>query len=172
MRTRWADDNPEALAGAVRALLRAAQFCDALENASYTAALLSRQKYLDTDSHAILSSLPGGAVTPHNLSRFWRHAATFPWRSQALWFLRQMARWDLVDRSLDFTAIAARVYRPDIYRAVVTPLALPVPLADSKPEGAHDAAWQLEATPMSIAMGPDRFCDGAIFDEVVAPTAT
>jgi NitT/TauT family transport system ATP-binding protein/nitrate/nitrite transport system substrate-binding protein len=166
VRTRWADENPDALAGAIRALLRAAQFCDAPENASYTAALLSRQKYLDTDSHAILSSLPGGAVTPHNLSRFWRNAATFPWRSQALWFLRQMSRWKLVDPSLDLPSIAARVYRPDIYRAVAAPMGLSVPLADSKPEGGHDTAWQLEAAPTPIAMGPDRFCDGAIFDEI------
>lgn len=171
VRARWADDNPDALAGAMRALLRAAQFCDAPENASYTAALLSRQKYLDTDSHAILSSLPGGAVMPHNLSRFWRHAATFPWRSQALWFLQQMARWDLIDPTLDRAAIAARVYRPDLYRAVAAPLGLSAPLADSKPEGAHAAPWQVEAAPAAIAMGPDLFCDRAIFDEMAAPAS-
>jgi NitT/TauT family transport system ATP-binding protein/nitrate/nitrite transport system substrate-binding protein len=169
VRARWADDNPDAMAGAMRALLRAAQFCDAPENASYTAALLSRQKYLDTDSHAILSSLPGGAVTPHNLSRFWRHAATFPWHSQALWFLQQMARWDLVDPALDLAAVAARVYRPDLYRAVAAPLGLSVPRADSKPEGAHAAPWQLEAVPNPIAMGADRFCDGMVFDGTGAP---
>jgi NitT/TauT family transport system ATP-binding protein/nitrate/nitrite transport system substrate-binding protein len=172
VRARWADDNPDALAGAIRALLRAAQFCDAPENASYTAALLSRQKYLDTDSHAILSSLPGGAVMPQNLSRFWRHAATFPWHSHARWFLRQMARWDLIDPALDLDALAARVYRPDLYRAVATPLGLAVPRGDSKPEGAHAAAWQLDAVPAPIAMGPDRFCDGAIFDPAPEPAAS
>ncbi len=169
VRSRWVDDNPDALSGAMRALLRAAQFCDAPENASYIAALLSRQKYLDTESHAILSSLPGGAVTPHNLSLFWRHAATFPWRSHALWFLQQMARWDLVDPALDPAAVAARVYRPDLYRAVAAPLGLSVPLDDSKPEGAHAAPWQLEAAPTPIPMGADQFCDGVVFDETMAP---
>ncbi len=164
VRARWAEDNPAALKGAMRALLRAAQFCDAPENASYTAALLSRQKYLDADSHAILSSLPGGAVVPHNLSRFWRNAATFPWHSHALWFLRQMARWDLIDPALDLQAIAARVYRPDIYRAVAAPLGLAVPDADAKAEGAHDGSWQIEATPAPIPMGADRFCDGVVFE--------
>ncbi|MBA2587921.1 MAG: ABC transporter substrate-binding protein [Alphaproteobacteria bacterium] len=171
VRARWADDNPEALRGAIRALLRAAQFCDAPENASYSAALLSRHKYLDTDSHAILASLPGGAVTSQNLSRFWRHAATFPWRSHARWFLQQMARWDLVETGLDHAALAARVYRPDIYRDVAAAMGLDVPLADSKAEGAHGKAWTLDARPRPIVMGPDLFCDGAVFPVEKAPAA-
>ena len=166
---RWAEENPEALKGAIRALTRAAQFCDAPENASYTGALLSRHRYLDVDSHAILSSLPGGAVASRNLSRFWRHAATFPWLSHAHWFLQQMARWDLIDARLDRVALATRVYRPDLYRAAVAPLGISVPIADIKPEGAHDAAWSLDATPRPIEMGPDRFCDGQVFK---APEAT
>lgn len=171
VRARWADDNTEALRGAVRALLRAAQFCDAPENASYTAALLSRHKYLDADSHAILSSLPGGAVTPNNLSRFWRNAAAFPWRSHAQWFLRQMARWELIDAAHDLQALAARVYRPDIYRSIAASQGLAVPLSDSKAEGAHDWPWQLDAAPQPIAMGPDRFCDGVIFEDAPTPVA-
>jgi NitT/TauT family transport system ATP-binding protein/nitrate/nitrite transport system substrate-binding protein len=170
VRARWAEENPDALKGAIRALVRAAQFCDAPENASYTGALLSRQKYLNVDSHAILSSLPGGAIRQDNLSRFWRQTATFPWRSHALWFLRQMTRWDLIG-DVDAPALAARVYRPDIYRAAVMPLGISVPLADSKPEGAHDASWQLEATPNPISMGPDRFCDGAVFEASPATAA-
>ena len=169
-RARWAEENPDALKGAIRALVRAAQFCDAPENASYTGALLSRQKYLNVDSHAILSSLPGGAIRQDNLSRFWRQAATFPWRSHALWFLRQMARWDLIG-DVDAAALAARVYRPDIYRAAVTPLGISVPLTDSKTEGAHDAPWQLEAAPNAITMGPDSFCDGAVFETSPAQAA-
>ena len=170
VRARWAEENPDALKGAVRALVRAAQFCDAPENASYTGALLSRQKYLHVDSHAILSSLPGGAIAQDNLSRFWRHAAMFPWRSHAHWFLRQMARWDLIG-DVDGEALAARVYRCDLYRAAVAPLGISVPLADAKPEGAHMAPWQLEATPTPIAMGPDGFCDGAVFAASPAPAA-
>ncbi|HEX2761705.1 MAG TPA: CmpA/NrtA family ABC transporter substrate-binding protein [Rhizomicrobium sp.] len=170
VRARWAEENPDALKGAIRALVRAAQFCDAPENASYTGALLSRQKYLNVDSHAILSSLPGGAITQDNLSRFWRQAATFPWRSHALWFLRQMVRWDLIG-DIDAGALAARVYRPDLYRAAVAPLGISVPLTDSKLEGAHDAPWQLGASPNSLPMGPDSFCDGAVFEASPEPAA-
>ena len=170
VRARWAEENPDALKGAIRALVRAAQFCDAPENASYTGALLSRQKYLNVDSHAILSSLPGGAIRQDNLSRFWRQTATFPWRSHALWFLRQMARWDLIGDT-DIEALAARVYRPDMYRTAVSPLGISVPLADAKPEGAHDAPWQLDASLGPIAMGADSFCDGAVFETSPAQAA-
>ncbi|HKU64053.1 MAG TPA: CmpA/NrtA family ABC transporter substrate-binding protein [Rhizomicrobium sp.] len=167
VRNSWAEENPAALKGAVRALVRAAQFCDAPENASYTGALLSRQKYLGVDSHAILSSLPGGAIAPHNQSRFWRGAAMFPWRSHALWFLDQMARWDLIG-AVDREGLAARVYRCDLYRASVVSLGVSLPKTDSKSEGAHAARWELEASPNSIAMDPDRFCDGVVFEATPA----
>jgi len=170
VRASWAEENPESLKGAVRALVRAAQFCDAPENASYTGSLLSRLKYLGVDSHAILSSLPGGAITPDNQSCFWRGAATFPWRSHALWFLHQMARWDLIG-NIDAEALAARVYRSDLYRAAVAPLGISVPLADCKSEGAHSTSWRLEAAPQPIAMGPDSFCDGAVFEASPAPAS-
>lgn len=171
VRARWAEDNPDALKGAIRGLVRAAQFCDAPENASYTGALLSRHRYLDVDSHAILSSLPGGAVRQRNLSRFWRQAATFPWLSHAQWFLEQMARWNLIDARNDRATLAHRVYRPDLYRAAVAPLGLDVPLSDAKPEGAHVTDWSLEAAPHSIPMGPDRFCDGKVFQPSAPPIA-
>lgn len=163
VRANWAEENPAALKGAVRALVRAAQFCDAPENASYTGALLSRQKYLGVDSHAILSSLPGGAIAPGNQSRFWRGAAMFPWKSHALWFLTQMARWDLIG-DVDQEALAARVYRCDLYRASVASLGVNLPKTDSKSEGAHPGNWELDASPNPIAMGPDSFCDGMVFE--------
>lgn len=164
VRAGWAQENPDALKGAIRALARAAQFCDAPENASYTGALLSRHRFLNVDSHAILSSLPGGAVVQRNVSRFWRQAATFPWRSHAHWFLAQMARWDLIDRRTDRAQLAARVYRPDLYREAMAPLGVSVPIADTKPEGAHASTWALEALPHPIPMAPDTFCDGQVFE--------
>ncbi len=145
VRAGWAQENPDALNGAIRALARAAQFCDAPENASYTGALLSRHRFLNVDSHAILSSLPGGAVVQRNVSRFWRNAATFPWRSHAAWFLSQMARWNLIDHRTDRAQLAARVYRPDLYREAMAPVGVNVPVADTKPEGDKPAKKKRKA---------------------------
>ena len=171
VRARWAEEHPEALAGALRALLRAAKFCDNPENASYTAALLSRRRYLDVDSHALLASLPTGKPGETGCV-FFRGAVNFPWRSQGLWFLNEMRRWGLVDESVDLRALAERVYRPDLYRAAIASLGEPTPIADWKREGAHDAPWTIPTASTPLAMPPDSFCDGAAFDpdSVRAPT--
>lgn len=169
VRARWADENPEALAAALRALLRAAQFCDVADNASYTAALLSRRRYLDLDSHAILASLPGGTMGDGGCI-FFREAATFPWRSHGLWFLNEMRRWGLVDPATDLRDLVERVYRPELYRAAAQALGVPAPTIDWKTEGGHDAGWVLDAQPETITMPADRFCDGRIFvPDDVAP---
>jgi hypothetical protein len=99
----------------------------------------------------------------NNVSSFYRNAATFPWRSHALWFLREMTRWGLIAPGLDLPHLAARVYRPDLYRAAVAPLGITMPLADVKMEGVHEGPWQLEASPAPMTMGADLFCDGAVF---------
>ncbi len=168
VRARFAEGHEDALAGALRALLRAAKFCDDPKNASYTAALLSRRKYLDVDSHALLAGLPGGTA-PDRSCVFFRGAATFPWRSHALWFLNEMRRWNLIGESIDLRELASRVYRPDIYREAIAPLGEPVPAMDLKSEGAHESGFVIEAVPAPIAMPADRFCDGTVFDPEAVP---
>jgi NitT/TauT family transport system ATP-binding protein/nitrate/nitrite transport system substrate-binding protein len=163
VREDWATANPDTLSAALRGLLRAAQFCDAPENAAYTAALLSRRKYVAVDSHAILSSLPGGGAGARNVSVFHRYAATFPWLSHARWFLDQMKRWKLLDERADAAQMAARLYRPDLYRAALASLSISVPAHNTKIEGGHDGPWKLDASPAPIEMAADRFCDGAVF---------
>jgi len=139
-----------------------ARFWDAPANATYVASLLSRRAWLAVDSHAILSSLPGNVG--RNQSCFHDQAATFPWRSHALWFLTQMARWGLVDSGLPLRAIAERVYRPDLYAAALAPAGAPIPTMNWKREGEHAADWSLRASPAPIPMAPDLFCDGSAFD--------
>jgi NitT/TauT family transport system ATP-binding protein/nitrate/nitrite transport system substrate-binding protein len=80
-----------------------------------------------------------------------------------------MRRWHLIDDSIDLRTLAERVYRPDLYRAALSPLDESVPLADWKVEGAHAAAWALDAAPQPIPMPPDRFCDGTVFDPAALP---
>ena len=103
VRAQFAEAHPNLLAAALRALLRAAKFCDLPENAAYTAAVLSRRKYLAVDSHAILATLPSGAPNDQGCA-FFRGAATFPWRSHALWFLTEMRRWGLIEAGVDLYA--------------------------------------------------------------------
>ena len=162
VREVWADANPAALHALLRALYRAARFCDAPQNAAYVAALLSRRAHLDVAPHAILSSLPGtlGGGAP---SVFHRNAANYPWRSHAHWMHAQMARWGQIGAEVLLRDAVAAIYRPDIYAAALAPVGAPIPASDVKPEGGHAAAWTVAASPAPIAMDSDLFCDGAVF---------
>ena len=162
-RRSFAQSRPERLAALMRALYRAAAFCEARDNAPYVASLLARATYLDLDSHAILASLPGGTQAGAR-PRFFAGAATFPWRSHGLWFLGQMRRWGLVPEETDAAALVASVYRPDLYRSALGGVGAAAPDGDMKIEGAHAEAWTLPAGTGAIPMGPDTFCDGALFD--------
>ena len=162
---RWAEETPEALQRLLRALLRAARFCDDPAQSPRVAGIVADSLALEPE--AVLASLPGapdGALPGADISTFIANAATFPWRSQALWFLREMLRWGHIDGAIDIAAVAAAVYRPDLYREAAAAVGIPAPLADMKSEGEHDGAWTLPASGGTIAMGPDRFCDGAVFD--------
>lgn len=169
----WSDANPDALETLLCALLRAAAFCDAPDNADDIASLLAQPRYLGLEAALIRGSLPcvAGEERRDASSRrsvFFRSAATFPWRSQALWFLAEMTRWRLLDDTVDSRAVAAAVYRPDSYRKAASALGISVPLADFKVEGEHASPWHLPGTLGAIEMTADRFCDGAIFDPDLA----
>jgi len=72
-----------------------------------------------------------------------------------------MARWGLID-AVAREAVGA-IYRPDIYAEALGPVGAAIPLSDEKPEGGHARAWSVPATPESITMESDLFCDGAVF---------
>ena len=59
-------------------------------------------------------------------------AATFPWKSHALWFYSQMVRWGQVAHTPENMSIARETYRPDLYRAALRPLGVALPAANAK----------------------------------------
>jgi hypothetical protein len=75
-----------------------------------------------------------------------------------------MRRWGLIEATLPLGDIARRVYRPDLYTDALASAGAPIPALDMKSEGEHAEAWSLPASPGPIAMGPDLFCDEAVFD--------
>jgi hypothetical protein len=100
----------------------------------------------------------------HDYIIYHRYAASFPWRSHALWFLTQMLRWGQIGPEIDIRAVAEAVYRPDLYRAAAKDLGEPAPLIDDKAEGGHPDPWVLQEATAPIDMAPDLFFDGRIFD--------
>lgn len=165
VRQRIAEEAPERLQSVLRAVLRAAVYCDNAANAEAVAVVLAQKHYLGIPSEVILTSLPGAAErgrSDADVSVFFANAANVPWRSHAQWFLGQMQRWGYVARDADLGGAAA-VFRFDLYAHAARSLGLPVPTAASKTEGGHSSQWLLPASPAPILMGTDRFIDDASF---------
>jgi nitrate/nitrite transport system substrate-binding protein len=123
----WADKNPNTHIRVVKAMIRAAQWLDANNNANRPEAvkILSKSNYVGADYDVIANSMTGTFEYEKGDKRdvpdfnvFFRYNATFPYYSDAIWYLTQMRRWGQISepKSDDwYKALAKKVYRPDIY---------------------------------------------------------
>lgn len=165
VRQAWADAAPEAHKALITALLLAAQWADREENRAEVAEIIARPAYVNAPVAIVRL-----ALERRDFMIFHRHAANFPWRSQALWYLVQMRRWGQLPPAIDMRRAADEVFRADLYRLAALELGLPVPLTDAKVEGLHAGPWTLADATRPIAMGSDLFFDGGIFDPGRAET--
>ncbi len=170
VRRDWSEREPDALAALMRALYRAATWCDAAANRAELVSVLAQSRYLDLPREFLASVLDrsgsalGSTVRPEETFAFSSGAATFPWTSHALWFYSQMVRWGQTSFTDESMKIACRTYRPDIYRAVLGPLGVAMPAANAKLEGALLAETPVGTPTGRLLLGPDDFFDGQVFD--------
>lgn len=123
----WADKNPNTHIAVVKALIRAAKWLDDNNNANRVEAskILSKPNYVGADANVIDNSMTGTfeyekgdkrSVPDFNV--FFRYNATYPYYSDAVWYLTQMRRWgQIADQKPDswYMDVAKKVYRPDTY---------------------------------------------------------
>lgn len=123
----WAEEYPNTHVAVVKALIRAAHWLDENNNANRPEAveILSESRYVGADYEVIANSMTGTfeyekgdkrAVPDFNV--FFRYNATYPYYSDAVWYLTQMRRWgQIAEPKPDswYMDIAKKVYRPDIY---------------------------------------------------------
>jgi len=123
----WSDKYPNTHLRVVKALIRAAQWLDADNNANRPEAveILAKPNYVGADEEVIANSMTGTfeyekgdkrAVPDFNV--FFRYNATYPYYSDAIWYLTQMRRWGQIPEAKPdgwYSDIARKVYRPDIY---------------------------------------------------------
>jgi ABC-type nitrate/sulfonate/bicarbonate transport system substrate-binding protein len=168
----WAEQNPATHRALLMALLEACQWLEDAAHLPEAAEILAGDAYINTAPEDISPSLSGNlrfsqdgaAVHLPDFSVFHRYAANFPWRSHAQWLIRQMQRWGQIDPQLPAAELAARIYRPDIYREAAQALGIPVPAQDYKAEGLHAGPWQLATAGQPITMGADLLLDGSQFE--------
>jgi NitT/TauT family transport system ATP-binding protein len=145
-RLEWAQRHPKQLASLQRALYRASEWCSQPEHRAELATLLAQPRYVGAPAELLRRALEGQlTLTTHSkptyVENFYIPAqqnATFPWVSHALWFYAQMLRWKQIDFSADHLAAVRATYRPDLYRAALTPLNPAIPVNDSKIERFFD----------------------------------
>jgi nitrate/nitrite transport system substrate-binding protein len=124
---KWAEENPNTHIRVVKAMIRAAKWLDDNNNANRPEAvkILSQSNYVGADYDVIANSMTGTfeyekgdkrAVPDFNV--FFRYNATYPYYSDAIWYLTQMRRWGQISEQKPdswFMETAKKVYRPDIY---------------------------------------------------------
>lgn len=123
----WADKYPNTHIRVVKAMIRAAKWLDEDNNKNRPEAVkyLSQSNYVGADYKVIANSMTGTFEYERGDKRdvpdfnvFFRYNATYPYYSDAIWYLTQMRRWgQIAEHKPDswYTDIAKKVYRPDIY---------------------------------------------------------
>ncbi|MFP8966008.1 CmpA/NrtA family ABC transporter substrate-binding protein [Pokkaliibacter sp. CJK22405] len=123
----WAEKYPNTHIRVVKALIRAAKWLDENNNANRPEAvqILAQPSYVGADANVIANSMTGtfeyekGDRRPvPDFNVFFRHNATYPYYSDAIWYLTQMRRWGQIAEGKPdswYMDIAKKVYRPDIY---------------------------------------------------------
>ncbi|MCA0941440.1 ABC transporter substrate-binding protein [Salipiger pacificus] len=125
--SEFAEENPNTTKAIVKALIRAAMWLDENDNANRMEAveMLSKPEYVGADAEVIANSMTGtfeyekGDVREvPDFNVFFRHNATYPYYSDAVWYLTQMRRWGQIAEAKPdswYDEIAKSVYKPEIY---------------------------------------------------------
>ena len=123
----WADKNPNTHLAVVKAMIRAAKWLDEDNNKNRKEAvkILAQPNYVGADYDVIANSMTGTFEYEKGDKRslpdfnvFFRYNATYPFYSDAIWYLTQMRRWGQIPEHKDdswYMDMAKKVYRPDIY---------------------------------------------------------
>jgi two-component system, oxyanion-binding sensor len=172
MRTERMATEAETTHALIRALYRAGIAFVNPEQLDRVCAILARADYLDAPAALIRRAVSDRLVfakdtPPVHIPDFMfqhREAANFPWTSQAAWLYAQMARAGHLTPNADDYAAAQNVFRPDVYRAALRPLGVPLPGASAKLEGGIADPTGVGTTQGRLILGPDRFFDGQAFD--------
>ena len=127
MTAEFAAANPNTTLALTKALIRAAIWLDEGDNANRAEAveILARPEYVGADAAVIANSMTGtfeyeaGDKRPApDFNVFFRYNATFPYASDAVWYLTQMRRWGQIAEAKPdawYDETAKSVYKSEVY---------------------------------------------------------
>ena len=162
----FSEKYPNTTLALTKALIRAAMWLDANDDTNRKEAvkILAKSEYVGADYEVIANSMTGtfeyekGDKRPlKDFNVFFRYFATYPYQSDAVWYLTQMRRWGQIPEGKPDTwyhDIAKKVYRPDIY------LKAAKMLVDEGKAAKADFPWDTDGFRAPQA----EFIDGITFD--------
>lgn len=162
----FAEKHPNTVLALTKALIRAAIWLDENGNANRKEAvkMLARSEYVGADEAVIANSMTGtfefekGDKRPiADFNVFFRYYATYPYYSDAIWYLTQMRRWGQIPEFQTddwYKETAKKVYRPEIY------LKAAKLLVDEGKAKSQDFPWDTDGLKAPNA----DFIDGASYD--------
>jgi nitrate/nitrite transport system substrate-binding protein len=164
----WAEENPNTHIRVVKAMIRAAMWLDENNNANRPEAvkILSKSQYVGADYDVIANSMTGTFEYEKGDKRdvpdfnvFFRYNATYPFYSDAIWYLTQMRRWGQISEPKAdswYKDIAKQVYRPDIYAQAAKAL-----IAEGKAKAVDFPEF---ATETGFKPAQTHFIDNIVYD--------
>lgn len=166
--SEWEEKYPNTHIRVVKAMIRAAMWLDANNNANRPEAvkILSQSNYVGADADVIANSMTGTFEFEKGDKReipdfnvFFRHFATYPYYSDAIWYLTQMRRWGQISEEKSdewYVDIAKKVYRPDIYTKAAKAL-----IAEGKAKASDFPDFAKES---GFKAPQSEFIDGITYD--------
>lgn len=160
------EDQPKKTRRLMRAIYHAARWLDTKKNKPLAVEILARSEHLNLAPELIDPAITGhltpaqGAapVEVEKFQIFHRHAADFPWRSQAAWIAAQLGADDQ-----DIEA-AKQCFRSDLYRKNLDGIGVDMPGASEKIEGAMAHETAVASSRGHMILGADAFFDGRTFE--------
>ena len=126
MTKKFIEENPNTAVAVTKALIRAGKWLDEPGNRAEAVKILSKSQYVGADETVLANSMTGTFEFEKGDKRempdfnvFYRYNATYPFYSDAIWFLTQMRRWGQIPDSKPaewYHNKAKEVYRPDIWK--------------------------------------------------------
>jgi nitrate/nitrite transport system substrate-binding protein len=125
MTQQFIDAYPNTAIAVTKALIRAGLWLDDPNNRPTAVGILSKSDYVGADSVVIANSMTGTFEFEKGDKRslpdfnvFYKYNATYPFYSDAVWYLTQMRRWGQIPESKDdawYAETAKNVYKPEIW---------------------------------------------------------
>ncbi|WP_152286780.1 CmpA/NrtA family ABC transporter substrate-binding protein [Flavicella marina] len=125
MTKQFVEKYPNTATAVTKALIRAGKWLDTPGNRKEAVKILSMSQYVGADEAVLANSMTGTFEFEKGDKRempdfnvFYRYNATYPFYSDAVWFLTQMRRWGQIPTAKPaewYANKAKEIYRPDIW---------------------------------------------------------